>query len=78
MPPIEPDFLSIKEFALKLGVHPNTIRRSIKNGRISALKVGPGKRSSYRIAKTEVNRMALFDLEEMIDKIIIKRKMLEH
>lgn len=74
---IENDFLSVKEFASKLGVHANTIRRSIKNGRISAFKIGSGKRSSYRIAKTEVNRMALFDLEEVIDKIIEKRKLLE-
>jgi len=69
----EPDFLSIKEFASKLGVHPNTIRRSIKKGRISAFKVAPGRRSVYRIPKTEANRMALFDMEEMIERIIEKR-----
>ena len=71
----EIDFLSVKEFAVKLGVHPNTVRRSIKRGRISAFKVGAGKRSIYRIAKTECNRMALCDLEEMIEKIIEKRKL---
>lgn len=74
---IESDFLSIKEFAAKVGVHPNTIRRSIKKGRISAFKIGSGKKSIYRIAKTEVNRLALFDMEEMIEKIIEKRKNLE-
>ncbi len=66
-------FYSIKEFAQKLGVHPNTIRRSIKNGRINAFKIGAGKKSIYRISHSEINRVALFDLEEMIEKIIEKR-----
>ena len=70
---IDQDFLSIKEFALILRVHPNTIRRAIKSGRINAFKVGYGKKAVYRIARTEINRIALFDLEDMIEKIIIKR-----
>lgn len=69
----EKHFLSINEFALLLRVHPNTIRRSIKSGRISAFKVGSGKRGTYRIPKNEINRIALFDLEDMIEKIIEKR-----
>ena len=68
------DFVSIKEFAAILGVHPNTIRRAVRGGRISAFKVGSGKKAGYRIARTEVNRMAIFDMEEMIEKIIEKRK----
>lgn len=67
------DYLSVKEFAAKLGVHPDTIRRSIRRGRISAFKVGGGKKSIFRIPSTEANRMALFDMEEMIDRIIEKR-----
>jgi excisionase family DNA binding protein len=66
----ENDFLSIKEFASKLGVHPNTVRRSIKSGRISAFKVGGGKRSIYRIARTEVQRMAILDMREMIKQFL--------
>jgi excisionase family DNA binding protein len=66
-------FLSITEFAILLRIHPNTVRRSIKNGRISAFKVGSGKRGTYRISKDEINRIALFDLEELIEKIIEKR-----
>lgn len=69
----ESDFLSIKEFAAKLGVHPDTIRRGIKRGRISGFKVGGGKRSTYRIPKSETNRMAICDMEEMIEKILEKR-----
>lgn len=73
----ENDFLSIKEFALLISVHPNTIRRAIKNGRISGFKVGGGKRSIYRIPRSETNRMALCDLEKIIDNII-KKKMLSN
>lgn len=66
--------MSIKEFAGFVGVHANTIRRSIQKGRISAFRIGSGKKSIYRIAKTEVNRLALCDMEEMIEKIIEKRQ----
>jgi len=68
------DFLSIKEFAFILKVHPNTIRRAIKSGRINGFKVGYGLKASYRISRAEINRIAIFDLEEMIEKIIEKRK----
>lgn len=74
---MENDFLTIKEFADKIKVHHHTVRRAIKSGRICAFKVGAGKRSTYRIAKTEINRIALLDMEEMIEKIIEKRKRLE-
>lgn len=67
------EFYSIKEFAFLLDIHPNTVRRSIKSGRINAFKVGSGKKSSYRIAKSEINRIALFDLEDMIEKIISQK-----
>lgn len=50
-----------------------TIRRAIKRGRISAIKIGGNKYSCYRIAKTEIERIALFDMEQMIEKIIQKR-----
>lgn len=70
----EKHFLSIKEFASKLEVHPNTIRRAIKSGRLNGFKVGGGKRSIFRIPSTEINRIALIDLEDIIEKIIEKRK----
>lgn len=69
----EGEFLSIKEFARKLGVHSNTIRRAIKSKRISALRIGTGNRAVYRIANTEVLRMAQFDLEAYIEEIVQKR-----
>ena len=73
---VEPDFYSIKEFAWKLGLHPNTIRRSIKSGRLQGFKIGAGKRGTYRIPAAEINRIALLDMEDMIERIIEKRKSL--
>jgi len=64
------EFLSIKEFAILLRIHQNTVRRAIKSGRINAFKVGSGKKSIYRIPRSEINRIALFDLQDMIEKII--------
>lgn len=67
------DFLTIKEFADHLGVHPDTIRRSIKRGRITAVRLGAGKRAIYRIPKSEINRLAFHDMEKILDQIIEKR-----
>lgn len=66
-------YLSIKEFANKLRVHPQTIRKNIKKGYIQAIKTGPGKRAAYRIANSELNRIALVNLEEVIERIMEKR-----
>lgn len=68
------EYLSIIEFSKKLHVHPNTIRRLIKKGRIQALKLCSGKKCTYRIAESEVGRIAMFDLEDMIEKIIENRE----
>jgi excisionase family DNA binding protein len=70
----EKDFLSVKEFASYIGVHYNTIIRSIKSGRLSAFRIGFGKRACYRIPKAEIHRIALMDLQEMILKIIEEKK----
>jgi excisionase family DNA binding protein len=60
---------SINEFAKIVKVHPNTIRRAIKSGRIIAFKVG----KVYRISKYEISRMAEFDIEDYIEKEVQKR-----
>ena len=56
------DFLTIIEFAAILGMHHNTVRRAIKNGRISAFKLGAGNRASYRIPRSEIQRIAEYDV----------------
>ena len=70
----EKDFLSVKEFASYIGVHYNTVIRSIRNGKLNAFRIGAGKRACYRIPKAEIHRIALFDLENLISKIIEEKK----
>lgn len=72
----ECDFLTIKEFAFELGVHHVTIRRAIARGRINAIRVGGIKKSIYRIPRSELQRLAIKDLEDIIEKIIEKRKII--
>ena len=43
---------SLKEVADILGVHPETIRRAVKAGKLKAAKIG----KDYRIAKSELER----------------------
>lgn len=68
------DFYSIKEFAKKLKVHPDTIRRAIKSGRIHAFRAGSSSRGIYRIPSSEIHRMAEVDLQgtlkQMVDRTI--------
>lgn len=66
-------FLTVKEFSEILNVHPNTVLGCLKNGYIQGIRTGIGKRSSYRIPKSEFSRMGLFNFEEMIRLAIEKR-----
>lgn len=59
-------FLSIKEFAVLLGVHQCTIRRAIFSGKIIALKIG----RSYRIPYNEIERKTNESLEETVRRLI--------
>lgn len=65
-PQVKSDFYTIQEFANKLGVHSNTIRRLVKKGKINVINLGTGKRYIYRIPHSEINRIAVFDLEKII------------
>jgi excisionase family DNA binding protein len=67
---MDKDFYSVKEFSEKLCVSTHTIRRAIKNGRISALRAGSTKNSTLRIPHSEISRMGIVDMEEMIKKLI--------
>lgn len=66
----EQEFLSAKEFAALIGVHYNTVIRAIKSRKLNAFRINASTKSSYRIPRTEIHRIALFDLEGLITKII--------
>lgn len=64
------EYLSVKEFASKMKLHYNTVLRAIKTGKLNAVRIGSGKKATFRIASSEVNRIALCDLEQLVSKII--------
>lgn len=64
------EFLSIKEFASLIKVHPNTVRRSIKKGKLNAFRVGEGCKAIYRIPLTEINRLAIMNMETVMNSLI--------
>ena len=67
---IQNEFLSVKELAIKLRVHYNTVIRAIKSGRLNAVRIGLGKKAQYRIPCSELHRIALCDMEEFVSKLI--------
>jgi excisionase family DNA binding protein len=69
------DFLSIKEFAEKVQMHPSSIRRAIKRGKLNAFRVGDGQRAVYRIPSSEIHRLAFTHYEEVQQKLIDKKSM---
>ena len=68
------DFYTINEFAEKLSVHPNSVRKAVKSGRISAVRLSGTERAMYRISHSELGRLVAVDIDEMINKEIEKRE----
>ncbi len=59
------DFLSVLEFAKELQVHPNTIYKAIRKGRINAFRVSGGDKGAWRIPRAEITRIATLDFKLM-------------
>lgn len=55
--------ITIKEFAYTINVHRHTVRKMIKEGRISYIRTGTGKKAGYRIPASEIERMAIVEME---------------
>lgn len=53
------NYLTLKEFGERIKMHPATIRRSIKEGKIYATRPSAGKRAPYRIAESELERLQI-------------------
>ena len=67
------EFFTIMEMADKLRIHPNTVRKAIKEGRIQAFRTGSGMRSEYRIPITEINRISEMDMSKLIEQMIDRK-----
>lgn len=61
------NFYTVEEFSKELRIHPNTVYTAIQKGRINAFRVGAGEKSPYRIPATEINAMALKDMEKRME-----------
>ncbi len=70
----ENEYLSVKEFAVLLKVHYNTVIRAIKSGKLNAFRISSKKKSAYRIARSEIHRVALFDMFDLVTKIVEAKK----
>jgi len=53
------NFLTIQEFAQRIKMHPGSVRRSIRQGKIFAMRPSMGKKGPYRIAESELERLYL-------------------
>lgn len=53
------NFLTVEEFAQHIKMHPATVRRAIKQGKIYASRPSLGKKAPYRIAESELERLHL-------------------
>lgn len=62
---MEQEWFSIREFAIYAGLHYNTVRRAILSGRIQAVDHGTRSKKFWRIHKSEIERMAIFNLREI-------------
>lgn len=53
------NFLTVEEFAKRIKMHPGSVRRSIKEGKIFATRPTLGKKAPYRIPESELERLYL-------------------
>ena len=57
------ELLTVKEVATRLGLHPMTVRRKIREGELRAVRLG-GKGSSVRVDAAELERWVYHDPTE--------------
>jgi excisionase family DNA binding protein len=51
------NFLTVEEFAKAIKMHPTSVRRAIKQGRIFATRPSSQVKGRYRIAESELERL---------------------
>ncbi len=65
---IHPEFLTIKEAAVIFSVHPITIRRAIKKGFLTAIRIGIGPRSPYRVSMKSIEAIHISIIRDLAKK----------
>lgn len=65
---MDQEFYSIKETAAVFGVHPSTIRRAIKKGFLSIIRIGNGPRSPYRISRESIKAIHFSLIKDLAQK----------
>lgn len=65
---MQSEFLSIKETAVIFGVHESTIRRAIKRGFLSVIRIGNGPKSPYRISKKSIDAIHSSIIKDFANK----------
>ena len=53
------NFLTVEEFAARIKMHPGSVRRAIKQGKIYASRPSMGVKAPFRIAESELERLHL-------------------
>lgn len=59
------EFFTVSEFAKKLKIGPRSVIRSIKQGKIYAIRPSPGKNAPYRIPESELERLQIQSMCEV-------------
>ncbi len=53
------NFLTVEEFAERIKMHPGSVRRAIKGGKIFASRMSMGQKGPWRILESELERLHL-------------------
>ena len=61
-------FLTVEEFAERIKMHPNSVRRAIRQGKIYASRPSMGKYGPFRISESELERIHLQSMFEKKEK----------
>lgn len=70
------NFMTVKEFASKVSLHPNTIRKYIKLNILQSIKFTNGPKARHFIPESEIFRLGEIKFSEIVDKEVV-RKILE-
>ena len=62
------EFISIEDTAKIFSVHPHTIRRAIRLGYLTAIRIGMGVRSPYRISRKSIEAIHMSIIKDLATK----------